>query len=150
MNSLMWRVLTSGAILVTVAMNAPAATYKWVDEQGQVHYTQTPPPSGVQGETVKPPPKVDTESAVKELKAKDKGFDKRLEKQTEQAEEQQQTMAEAEEKKAYCVQLQGNLNGLQNSQRIYEKEGDIRRRITQEERQARIKETQEKIAKDCK
>ena len=51
-----------------------ATTYKWKDANGEIHYTQSPPPEGVTGEKIKAPPKVDTESAVKELKDKEAGF----------------------------------------------------------------------------
>ncbi|MCH9673221.1 MAG: DUF4124 domain-containing protein [Gammaproteobacteria bacterium] len=44
------------------SMEASAKTYKWVDEQGNVHYTQTPPPSGAQKSKQL---KVQTERVVK-------------------------------------------------------------------------------------
>ncbi|MCG8614453.1 MAG: DUF4124 domain-containing protein, partial [Pseudomonadales bacterium] len=28
--------------------------YKWVDEDGNTHYSQSPPPAGVEGTTIKP------------------------------------------------------------------------------------------------
>ncbi len=36
--------LTTAITALTLATMAPAATYKWVDDQGNVHYSQYPPP----------------------------------------------------------------------------------------------------------
>ena len=38
--------LFAALILATAALPAAAQTYKWVDEKGQVNYSNTPPPSG--------------------------------------------------------------------------------------------------------
>jgi|SRR5689334_1378106 len=42
-------------VLVALPLAAAAETYRWVDEKGQVHYTQTPPP-GKDAKLVAPPP----------------------------------------------------------------------------------------------
>jgi outer membrane murein-binding lipoprotein Lpp len=126
-----------------------AAMYKWKDANGQVHYTQSPPPEGVTGEAVKPPPKVDTESAVEELKSKQEGFDKRLEEKAKADSEASQAAEKAAEKAKYCEDLRNNLAGLQSAQRIFTGEGEERRRMDEDERQARIKEINDKLAKDC-
>ena len=44
------------ALLLLVPALAGAQAYRWVDEQGKVHYTQTPPPKGDYGEVAPPPP----------------------------------------------------------------------------------------------
>lgn len=41
------------AVLVAMALPAPAAMYKWVDAQGRVQYSDTPPPPGVKVEEQK-------------------------------------------------------------------------------------------------
>ena len=40
-------------LLPLIALGAQAATYKWVDEKGQTHYSNTPPPSGATATAVK-------------------------------------------------------------------------------------------------
>jgi hypothetical protein len=40
---------------VVAACGAQAQMYKWVDENGRVQYTQTPPPPGRQAQQIKPP-----------------------------------------------------------------------------------------------
>jgi hypothetical protein len=40
---------------VVAACGAQAQMYKWIDENGRVQYTQTPPPPGTQAQQIKPP-----------------------------------------------------------------------------------------------
>src|SRR3569833_3315296 len=58
-----------GALLLANA--ATAAMYKWIDEQGRVQYSQTPPPAG-QFKELKPgpPPSQSPEEAEQELQAR--------------------------------------------------------------------------------
>jgi hypothetical protein len=43
------RLQTAALIIATLLLQAPvfAQIYKWTDDSGEVHYTQTPPPGGV-------------------------------------------------------------------------------------------------------
>jgi len=41
--------LVAAAILSTVCTDAFGQAYRWVDQDGRVHYTQTPPPPGAKG-----------------------------------------------------------------------------------------------------
>ena len=41
--------LVAAAILLTVCADAFGQAYRWVDQDGRVHYTQTPPPPGAKG-----------------------------------------------------------------------------------------------------
>ncbi len=43
-------------ILSLSSANVPAEMYKWVDEEGNVQYTQTPPPGSASATTVTPFP----------------------------------------------------------------------------------------------
>ena len=52
--------------------SAHAALYKWVDADGNTHYTQQPPPGDIDSETIKPPPRIDKEGALKDLDEKHK------------------------------------------------------------------------------
>ncbi|MCG3142973.1 MAG: hypothetical protein HONDAALG_00276 [Gammaproteobacteria bacterium] len=137
------------AALLALTLPAVAGVYKWTDAEGQVHYTQSPPPSGVQGEELKAPPKVDSESAVEDLEAKQKGFDERLEDKAKTEAEAAKTADQAAEKARYCEQLRADLAGLQTAQRIFTGEGADRRRLGEDERQAKMKDIEAKLAKDC-
>ena len=50
MDSLSTGLRLVAALMLLVAMSAQGEVYKWVDESGQVHYSQTPPPKGGQVE----------------------------------------------------------------------------------------------------
>ena len=54
----MARVLLTLLIGLMMSSFSHAKMYKWVDEEGNVHYTQTKPPADTEVETIKPPPKV--------------------------------------------------------------------------------------------
>ena len=41
--------LIAAAILLTACADASGQAYRWVDQDGKVHYTQTPPPPGAKG-----------------------------------------------------------------------------------------------------
>jgi glutaredoxin len=41
--------LVAAAILSTLCADAFGQAYRWVDQDGRVHYTQTPPPPGAKG-----------------------------------------------------------------------------------------------------
>lgn len=135
--------------LMFTNVGVQAATYKWKDENGQTHYTQSPPPPGIEVERVGPPPKVDTERAVEDLKAKEEAFNQRREEQARAATEGEQKEATVTEKAKYCEELRADMQGLQTAQRIFVGEGDERRRMTEEERLGRIEEIEQKLAKDC-
>ncbi len=50
----MMRLLLVGSMLVFAAV-ASAQMYRWVDKDGRVHYTATPPPPGVKARTLQAP-----------------------------------------------------------------------------------------------
>jgi len=41
--------LFAAALLLAIGADASGQTYKWIDKEGRVHYTQTPPPPGAKG-----------------------------------------------------------------------------------------------------
>lgn len=149
MHPFMKFVVPIAAVALLPVADAAARVYKWVDEEGNVHYSQTLPP-GQQGESIKDPPEVDTEAAIEELKQDQDAFTERRAQEQQRHAEEQKLAADAEEIARRCDTLRSNLAGLLDTQRIYEGEGDARRRIGEEERQARIKSTEQAIAKDCK
>ena len=47
-------------LVMVLACSLPAAAeiYKWVDKDGKIRFTDTPPPAGIKGEQVTPQPNV--------------------------------------------------------------------------------------------
>ena len=67
------------ALLGSLALSgvASSATYKWVDANGRVVYSDQPPPGNVKAEIVQGAPPPANPNAVKELAAKEAEFKKR-------------------------------------------------------------------------
>ncbi|MGH8582961.1 MAG: DUF4124 domain-containing protein [Gammaproteobacteria bacterium] len=128
-----------------------AETYKWTDEQGQVHYSQSPPP-GRPAQTIAPPPKVDTEAAIKALEEQKKRMEKgakKVEKQAKKAAEKQQTEKHEADRKQACETWRQNLEKLRNVP-VYKTtvEGG-REYLTDDQRQAETESTERKVAEHC-
>jgi hypothetical protein len=119
-----------------------AQIYKWVDAQGVTHF-DAQPPQGQEATTVvtpsspasnqPPPPR---SGAIGDQQAIDKKVKKQVSEQQAQL-------------KAFCEQARTNLAQLQNNPRIREDvEGEMRR-LTDQQRQEHISETQKQIAENC-
>jgi len=137
-------------LMCFVAGNAFAAMYKWVDEEGNTHYSERPPP-GIETETIKPPPKVDTERALKDLEERKNKFNESEETRVKKAEDQEIRGEEVAMNKRNCELARDKLAKANEQTRVYAQEKDgTRRRITEEERQERIAAAQKDIAEFCK
>jgi hypothetical protein len=135
------------------ALSAPlmaAQVYKWVDAQGVTHFGAQPP-QGAEAATVDtkvaPPPSgfplpprpapAPAPSASDKQKAAD--------------EKVRQEVAQQEAERArYCDTLRTNLAQLKNNPRVRvaDDDGEMRR-IPEEERQARITQTEQDLQKNC-
>jgi hypothetical protein len=139
--------VVAGCLWVGTA--AAGGLYKWVDKDGQTHYSEFPPP-GEKAQALKPPPKVDTESAVDALKAKQEAFKKQDEAADKAKQAATKKSTEMQQKKQRCETARRDLERLQNAQRIYQTDKDGNRvRLGEDQRQAQIKEREKIISKDC-
>ncbi|MET0072011.1 MAG: DUF4124 domain-containing protein [Candidatus Thiodiazotropha sp.] len=139
------------AFLLLFWTAASAETYKWVNEEGVVTYSQTPPPDA-KAETVKiktAPTSSggDSRQRLKELRQKlaDSAEDRALKKaQKQEADEI------AKENKHNCNVARKNLEQLTAlGNRLY-KVGDEYLRLTEEDRQRRMQEARDQIKEYCK
>jgi len=131
---------------------AQAAMYKWVDAQGKVQYTQTPPPAGQFKELKPGPPPQAPEEAERQLK-------QLLERQRESAKQRERAAEnqEADERRQaqqdrLCGQAEKHLAVLESrpGPRLGVVEnGAVVRRMDEGERQTKLAETREIIAKFC-
>jgi hypothetical protein len=85
------------ALLLLAPALAGAQAYRWVDAQGRVHYSQTPPPQGDYGQVAPPPPSPGRSPHLEALEpaAPDPG---------QRAREQRQQEAAARERQRRCEQ----------------------------------------------
>ena len=146
----MRRTIFMGSLLLALAPTVMAAqVYKWVDAQGVTHFGAQPPEgtnaSAVNTNTAPPksnfplpPPKPVATPPVDE---KQKAVDDKV----------KQDVAQQEATRAQnCSQARENVAQLKNNPRVRVKEenGEYRR-ITEEERQARIVENEKAVQENC-
>ncbi|MEZ3133065.1 DUF4124 domain-containing protein [Stutzerimonas kunmingensis] len=137
--------LAGGLVLALCGNVMAAQVYKWVDAQGVTHFGAQPP-QGQQVETVNtvtapaksttmPAPVAEDETEVDQ-----QSIDRKVKRQVAEQEA---------ERKRYCETMRTNLAQLQNNPRVRVEEKGESRRITEEERHAKIAETRSKIDENC-
>ena len=148
-------ILTTAVVLLIangVSPSATAAIYKWVDENGQTVYSETPPPRGTEAKRLKDPPQpsADPQKAMEELRERAEGFNSRRE---EDMKSEEQASREAERKKAQqerCKQLKANIDALSSGQRVRETTGEGERAFLNDNQiQERLKSTRQSYEKEC-
>jgi hypothetical protein len=141
------------ACLVILCMLMPslstAEAYKWVDKDGKINYTQLPPPSGYEWETVRETPSPAVTSAPPATVLQERFEEKQKEKENEAAVAGQEKK-NAEIKQLNCDAATRNLAVLeQEGQRRYmNAEGELLR-PTDEERQKLIDQAKQQMKKYC-
>ncbi len=102
-----------------------AEIYKWVDENGDVHYGQIPPPEGAQ--QIKTKPNGQNQATVPAKLGSARSLNQQaeeLEKDQLKAKEQQKKIAEEEKRQAMrktnCNRAQTNYNTINHGGRMYE------------------------------
>jgi len=144
----MRRMILTGSLLLALSATTMAGqVYKWVDAQGATHFGAQPP----EGQEATPintqvaPPK---DSAPPKLPKLDSQIE--ADKQEAINEKVKKEVAEKEaEREKYCETVRTNLAQLQNNPRLRaEIDGEVKR-LTEEERQARIAEAEKAIEKNC-
>jgi hypothetical protein len=147
----MRRMMITSSLLLAMSATAMASqVYKWVDARGVTHFSAQPPQDQDADSinTATPPPK----PAVAEEKKAAPTFESIADPEQAAIDEKvkQDVAAKEVERKKYCVDVRTNLAQLQNNPRLrMEVDGEVRR-LSEEERQSRISETQKSIAENCK
>ena len=151
------RLHTAALIIAALLLQAPvfAEIYKWTDTSGEVHYTQTPPPSGVASQIIQgAPPPAESEATIRQEQQKlqeqlDAMEERRAKREEEEAiEKQRQELSKINEKN--CITAKNNLAKLQQGgiKRYLTPEGEVIR-LTDEDRQRRISEAQKQVEQYC-
>jgi hypothetical protein len=145
--------LACGVVLATLAGAALAdQVYRWVDKDGHVHYTQTPPPAT---EAVSSTSTVITAAGPDPTGLKN---EQQLEKiqagqQKAQAEAQQQAAADAQKKaqqQKQCDDMRQQLQNMQNSRKVslQDQNGQVQY-YSGDDLLKQEQMLQDRIAKDC-
>ena len=146
------RLLPALFILTACPLQHSLATaYKWVDEDGNTHYTQTPPPGDTPSEAInRPLPKVDTEAAQSEIKSLTERANKLQAERDEKAEKRQKKIAQEAERATLCQQARTSQASYERP-RVNEVMADGSRRIMgEEERQAGLARAKNLVSRFCK
>lgn len=139
-------ILTVSVLLALSASAMAAQIYTWVDAQGRSHFSAQPP----QGQ---PAARVDIpvmrpKPAVAALPAAPLG-DVDAEQAVIETQVKKQVEAREVERQQYCVNVRNNLAQLRNNPRLRAEVDGQARRLSEEERQARIAESEKGISENC-
>lgn len=143
-------------LLALASTNAFAEINKWVDDQGQVHYSDQPPPSDIQTKTLRTT--TENQDSASSGTAETKTFAEReaeLKKENAEkrsaADKSAQKKADEDTLRANCLGAQENLRSLQSGVRIMQiNDKGERTYIDDTQRQQRIENAQQDISKYCK
>jgi hypothetical protein len=143
--------LFSFVFLLSVTPAGMTQTYKWVDHDGTVSYSQTPPPS-IQAETVdiEPVPATNGNDAKDGLKRLQQRLEDNRE-DRELAKEAERKAREATEiKQRNCAAARSNLEKLLNSgNRMLKTTDGSYIRLNESERHTRIQSARDEIEANC-
>jgi hypothetical protein len=131
---------------------AIAAMYKWVDNEGNIHYSQVPP-SDKEVEKIAPPPPVPEQPAKPPMQEAEQAVEAKANEQKTTAEDAEKRKADeehlAEIYKKNCDIATENMAIYKSGNRIITPEGE-RVRLSDEMRAEKIKQAQEAIDKYCR
>lgn len=138
--------------LSTASMFVVADVYKWVDEEGQTHYSQQAP-VGQKTELIKapPPPASLPEDAQRKVDQLINEQNQARDERNRKVQEQQHEEAQQQQIEESCTRSKNNLQKYMDNpgRRILNSDGEAIR-PTEEERQAKIKQLNIDIKEHCK
>lgn len=140
--------------LALIGLNAHAGLNKWVDAEGKVHYSDTPPPD-VKTESVRNiSRKGQSEAPVnyspKSIAEREADYKKSKLEKEESAQKQAQQDAKAETKKNNCEAARHNARAIEEGSRIvtYDEKGE-KTYLNDDARAQRLEEAREAINSNC-
>lgn len=146
-----WNTLLISLLIATPFISS-AAIYKWVDEEGNVNYSQEKPK-----ETKSERMKVDTAPSIDRStykKPSTKTKEQTTEKtspDTKDAEKDKKKGKSAKNNDSGCKAAKANLNTMRNSGRVRQKDKDGNvSYMSDEQKQARMKQEMDYIKNNCK
>ena len=143
-------------LLMLASTNTFAAISKWVDDQGQVHYSDRPPPPGTQPKTLREDSNVqDTESSspsdAKTVAEREADLKKEKADKQSEADKAAQKKAAEDARKASCDSARENLRALQSGLRVMTVDANGEKSyMDDKERQQRIDKANQTISDNCK
>jgi hypothetical protein len=143
-------------LLALSSFSTYAVTYKWVDAEGKLHITDTPPPPSVKAEKVRTPhttggiPAASAPAPAPTIYERAADLNKEKQAREEAAKKAADEKALADAKQNNCEAARTQLSSLQNAPRIatYDDKGE-RSFMDDDARQRKIQEAQDAVSKSC-
>ncbi|GAB3483717.1 DUF4124 domain-containing protein [Azotobacter salinestris] len=138
-------ILTS--LLFTLSTTAMAGqVYTWVDKQGVSHFSELPPNGQASTiiNTATPAPRPPASEKLPPSQTKDP------EQETIERKVQHEVASQEAKRREFCETVRTNLAQLENNPRLRAQIKGEMRRLTEEERQARIAEAKKAIEHSCR
>jgi len=141
-------------VILSISNYCYSGIYKWVDEEGNVHYGQQRPASAkAEQMRVQSYAPEDTSSYKRPaLNSGDKdNTDKSANSDAETPEKKPETKAEKKQRMAACAQARKNLTRMQSIGRIRSKDKDGNASfISQKQKEQKMQQSRDLISKHCK
>ena len=142
--------VTTLICLAALTPRAMAEMYKWVDENGRVQYTQERPPPGIKGDTIKPPPPVDSEAAAKQLEAREELLKDAREGREKTAEDAKVAADDKAFNEENCRRVKQTVAAYQVPNALVQQPDGSRKRYTEDERQKGLSDAEARVKEFCK
>jgi hypothetical protein len=140
-------------VLTLIAGQVSAKTYRWIDDDGTVVYSQTPPRDNRPTGEVEPPPPptISPEAAQQRLNERRQQLEDNREDEELAREKRTAARRERDEKRRACEAARNNLANLPRGvNKMFKMPDGSYRRIDEVERQAKIAEAEASIEKNCR
>ncbi len=135
-------------LLLTFSLNAYAAEiYKWMDEEGKIHYSQTPP-DGVEAEAIKPD-RTQARPLTQEFTIKQPGVQGEVDVKDMKDDSGEVTVIDTDKLETYCAEQRRNLSVLQNTRRISVMEDGKSTNISYKDKEQKIQNIQKNLQEYC-
>ena len=126
-----------------------AELYKWVDKDGNVNYTQSPPPAGIRATKIKPPPAALDNATVERLQRQQAVLGELSEQRRSEAEQQQKGASEQEQKQGLCAQARSTMAGYNRPRVSITSADGTRRALGEDERLQGLERARKQVEELC-
>ena len=137
-------------VFALIAFSISAEIYKWVDEEGKVHYGEKPPQTeNTDIKTIKIRDNVDTKSSSDALKEKTNKLNEKNKNRKKEKADQKLAKEELKKNEALCEKAKKNLANYQNPRVNIEQKDGTMKTLGEEERQSGIIEAKDIVKRAC-
>ncbi len=148
------RHISAFVALTFISLNASAALNKWVDAEGKVHYSDTPPPEAttqtVRNVTGKDQANAPASFSPKSVAEREAEMRKSRQEKDDASKKKAQQDADAQTRKNNCASARENARALEDSPRLvtYDENGE-RTFLDDSARAQRLEEARKAVSANC-